>query len=92
LRIVPGPLRDIDLMDVPAMAMHLLGEEIPRRYMQNLPRRLFPLSYFVHRPMRYAGGPSEGLRRPGERPGSASPGGDSIEEQLRSIGYVGSSR
>ncbi|MBZ0268225.1 alkaline phosphatase family protein [bacterium] len=84
--IETGPVRDCALGDIPAIAMHLLGEPIPRRYQQNLPRNLFPNAFFVERPMRYSGEPTEGLRRPGERP--AEKIDDALREQLRALGYV----
>jgi hypothetical protein len=86
-----GPVRTFDLQDVPAMTMHLLGEPIPRRYRHNFPRRLFPLGYFVERPMTFSGTPREGLR---DAPSSADTSGSGaspdrgIEDQLRSLGYV----
>jgi len=83
--IVPGEIRDCALPDVPAIALHVLGEKIPRRYTQNVPRRLFPIDYFVKRPMAFAGTPHDGFRRPGSRERRLDP---SIEEQLRSLGYV----
>ena len=86
--VVAGPVRDLDLADVPAMAMHLLGEPIPRRYVHNFPRRVFPVSYFLERPMRFSGDVVEGLRHPGERGESGAPIDDAIAEQLRAIGYV----
>jgi hypothetical protein len=70
------------------MTMHMVGEPIPRRYQHNFPRRLFPLGYFVERPMTYSGAPNEGLRAPSDAPGSGVPPDRGIEEQLRSLGYV----
>ncbi len=83
--IEPGAVRDCDLRDVPAIAMHILGEAIPRRYLHNLPRGLFPLEYFLKRPMSFAGEPRDGLRKPGEAAPRIDP---AIEAQLRAIGYV----
>ncbi len=84
--IQPGALRDCDLADVPALAMHILGRPIPRRFHQNLPRRIFPDGAFIERPMEYSGRPHEGLRRPGER---GTVGIDpAIAEQLNAIGYL----
>lgn len=84
--IVAGAVRDIDLSDVTAMTMHVLGEEIPRRYWHNVPRKLFPPTYFVERPMRFSGNLTTGLRRPGDRP--AGSWDEGVAEQLRSLGYV----
>lgn len=84
--IEPRPVRDCGLADVPAIALHVLGEPIPRRYAQNLPRHLFPDAYFVERPMTYSGDPTEGLRRPGDLPAEAID--DDLREQLRALGYV----
>lgn len=84
--IAPGELRPIDLQDVPALTMHILGEPVPRRYVHNIPRRLFPLAYFVERPMRFAGGFREGLRAPGDAPAPAVD--PAVVEQLRSVGYL----
>jgi hypothetical protein len=86
--VVPGTVRDFDLQDVPALALHLLGEAVPRRYVPNPPRGLFPISYFVERPMAYIGGPTEGLRRPGEGPVREAVSDAALEEQLRALGYV----
>ncbi len=92
--IQPGPVRAFDLQDVPAMTMHLLGEPIPRRFVQNLPRRLFPTGYFVERPMSYSGAPRDGLRAPAaagaaDDSTAAGPAPDEgIREQLESLGYV----
>jgi hypothetical protein len=83
--IVPGRVRALDLADVPAMVLHFLGEPIPRRYVHNMPKALFPSDYFVERPMRFAGDPVEGLRRPGESPAPVDP---AVAEQLRSVGYL----
>jgi hypothetical protein len=84
--ILPGPVRDLDLRDVPAMAVHLLGEKIPRRYAHNIPKRLFPPTYFIERPMLFDGAPNEGFLRPGERaPTAIDP---AVAEQLRSLGYT----
>ena len=85
--IVPGPVRDCDLNDVPAIAMHVLGEAIPRRYVHNVPRRIFPVDYFVRRPMVFAGAPRDGLRKP-EAPDGAPRRDAAIEDQLRALGYV----
>ncbi|MEZ5063955.1 MAG: alkaline phosphatase family protein [bacterium] len=83
----PGAaVRDLDLADVPAMAMHLLGEIIPRRYTHNIPRRVFPLTYFVERPMVFDGAPDGDLLRPGERPPAAD--NAELQEQLQSLGYL----
>jgi hypothetical protein len=84
--IEPGPVRDVDLSDVPALAMHILGERIPRRYNQNLPRRLFPDGAFVERPMRYSGDTRDGFRRPGESPAVGID--PAVAEQIRSLGYL----
>jgi hypothetical protein len=84
--IAPGALRALDLQDVPAMAMHLLGEAIPRRYVHNIPRGLFPPMYFVERPMKFAGGPLEGLAQP--RPSAPGDVDPAVAEQLRSVGYL----
>lgn len=84
--IVPGPVRDLDLSDVPAMAMHVLGEQIPRRYVHDVPPTLFPPAYFTARAVRFSGEPTSGLRRPGERPGGGWDEG--VAEQLRALGYV----
>lgn len=85
--IVAGEVRDLDLQDIPAMTFHILGERIPRRFLHNIPRRLFPTEYFLERPMEFVGGLDSGLRRPGEtaRPAASDAG---IEEQLRALGYV----
>jgi hypothetical protein len=84
--VVAGPLRTIDLKDIPAMAMHILGERIPRRYVHNIPRALFPALYFIERPMRFAGGPLDGLAQPGESAaGEVDP---AVAEQLRAVGYL----
>jgi hypothetical protein len=83
--IVPGEIRDCSLPDVPALALHLLGEKIPRRYTQNVPRRLFPAEHFLKRPMEYVGRPEEGLRKPGAAALRIDP---AVEEQLRGLGYV----
>lgn len=88
--IFPGPVREFDLQDIPAMTLHLLGEAIPRRFVHNIPRRLFPLGYFVERPMRFVGAPTDGLRPPstaGEERGAPLLD-EGIEEQLRSLGYT----
>ncbi len=86
--IVAGPVRDLDLADIPAMAMHILGEDIPRRYIHNIPRRLFPLAYFYERPMSLTGGIVDGLRHPDGTPASGTTVDDAIREQLESIGYL----
>ncbi|MGH2570684.1 MAG: alkaline phosphatase family protein [bacterium] len=83
--IVPGEVRDCSLPDVPALALHLLGEKIPRRYTQNVPRRLFPAEHFLKRPMEYVGRPQEGLRKPDRATFRIDP---AVEEQLRGLGYV----
>ena len=83
--IVRGPVRTLDLRDVTAITMHVLGERIPRRYVHNIPKKLFPLTYFVERPMAFSGRPETELRRPGEVRGEAAAG---LEEQLRALGYV----
>lgn len=85
--IEAGPVRDCMLGDVPAIALHLLGEPIPRRSFQNVPRRLFPDAFFVERPMTYSGEPTEGLRRPRDEAPPAEMDA-SVREQLRSLGYV----
>jgi len=85
--IVPGEVRPCDLQDVPAMAMHVLGERVPRRYVHNVPRKLFPLDYFVRRPMSFAGRPRDGLREPGD-PVAGPELDPAIEDQLRAVGYV----
>lgn len=65
--IVAGPLRDIDLTDVTALTLHVLGEKIPTRYSHNVPRKIFPVNYFVWRPMLETGAPAQdGLRHPRE--------------------------
>ena len=84
-QIVPGEVRDCSLPDVPALALHLLGEGIPRRYTQNVPRRLFPPEHFLKRPMEYVGRPQDGLRKPGAATLRPDP---AVEEQLRGLGYV----
>ena len=85
--VVPGPVRDSNLRDVTTMVVHILGEKIPRRYVSNPPRRLFPPTYFVERPMAYSGFPDDGLLKPGERARGA--GVDSaVQAQLRALGYV----
>ena len=84
--VVPGRIRDTDLEDVPAMALHLLGEAIPRRYVHNVPRQAFYDTFFVERPMRFTGALDEGLRKPGDGPGPALD--PAIAEQLRSVGYL----
>ncbi len=89
--IQTGSVRDFDLRDIPAMTMHLLGEPIPRRYMHNIPRRLFPLGFFVERPMTFSGAPGEGLRAPADVRTASESGvapDRGIEDQLRSLGYV----
>jgi hypothetical protein len=87
--IQPGPVREFDLGDIPAMTMHLLGQPIPRRFVHNFPRRLFPLGYFVERPMTYSGEPGEGLRAPEDALAAGASDADrGIEDQLRSLGYV----
>ncbi|NNE44431.1 MAG: hypothetical protein HKN12_09490 [Gemmatimonadetes bacterium] len=85
--IVNGPVRDIDLSDLPAMSLHILGEKIPRRYYHNIPRRLFPPTYFVERPMLFDGEPLVGFRRPEDRPDVAPDPG--MVEQLEAMGYLG---
>jgi hypothetical protein len=82
--IAVGPVRDFDLQDIPAITLHLLGEKIPRRYIHNIPRRLFPDAYFLERPMAFSGSPNEGLRSPNAAAGS----GAEIREQLEALGYV----
>jgi hypothetical protein len=84
-----GPVRDLDLQDVPAMTFHLLGEEIPRRWIHNIPRRLFPDAYFVERPMRFTGAPNEGFRAPNFQgdPAAEDSAGE-IRRQLEALGYV----
>jgi hypothetical protein len=84
--IVPGDVRPLDLEDIPAMALHLLGESIPRRYVHNIPRRAFYDTFFIERPMRFSGDLGEGLRRPGDSPAPALD--PAIAEQLRSVGYL----
>ncbi|MFN8177396.1 MAG: alkaline phosphatase family protein [bacterium] len=84
--IVPGRVRDLDLGDVPAMVMHLLGETVPRRYVQNVPKALFPPNYFIERPMRFKGDVQEGLRRPGAF--AETTVDPAVAEQLRSLGYL----
>jgi hypothetical protein len=88
--IVAGEVRDLDLQDIPAMTMHLLGERIPRRYLHNVPRKLFPTDFFLERPMEFVGGLDTGLRHPGElaSPAGAAATDAAIEEQLRALGYV----
>ena len=81
-QIVPGEVRDCSLPDVPALALHLLGEGIPRRYTQNVPRRLFPPEHFLKRPMEYVGRPQDGLRKPGAATLRPDP---AVEEQLRGL-------
>ncbi|MGQ0722190.1 MAG: alkaline phosphatase family protein [Candidatus Eiseniibacteriota bacterium] len=84
--IVAGPVRDLDLADVPAVALHVLGEKVPRRYLHNFPRKVFPATYFVERPMLFSGDSRVELRRPGT---TAPVGVDAgVEEQLRALGYV----
>jgi hypothetical protein len=84
--VEPGVVRDLDLADVSAIVMHRLGEKIPRRYVHNVPRRMFPLDYFVARPMSFSGRPEDELRRPSSL---APPSGDDgIEAQVRGLGYV----
>jgi hypothetical protein len=84
--VVPGPLRDLDLSDVPAITLHILGEKVPRRYLHNFPRAAFPPTYFVERPMQFSGDPRTELQRPGaEVPAQVDAG---VEEQLRALGYV----
>jgi hypothetical protein len=83
--IVAGEVRDCTLPDIPAMSLHLLGERIPRRYTQNVPRRLFPIDYFLKRPMLFEGEPRSGLREPGPAESRIDP---AIEAQLQSLGYV----
>lgn len=85
--IVPGAVRDGDLADVTTMTMHILGEKIPRRFLANPARGLFPPTYFVERPMAYTGFPDEGLRKPGERAPAAGVD-SSVASQLRALGYV----
>jgi hypothetical protein len=85
--IAPGPLREFDLQDVPAIVLHILGEKVPRRYIHNVPRRLFPDAYFVERPMTFTGAPNEGLRTPG-KPGPGTESDMGIREQLEALGYV----
>ena len=68
------------------MATHILGEEIPRRYVHNPPRNMFPPTYFVERPMKFYGDPYQGLRRPRPRPTTGVSA--EVEEQLRALGYV----
>jgi len=84
--IQTGPVRDFDLQDITAIVLHLLGEKIPRRYIHNVPRHLFPDAYFVERPMIFSGGPSEGLRSPAKP--AAGENGSEIREQLEALGYV----
>ncbi|HMB70672.1 MAG TPA: hypothetical protein VKU85_15260, partial [bacterium] len=85
--ISPGPVRDCNLADITTMVMHILGEAIPRRYVSNPPRRLFPATYFVERRMAYAGRPEDGLLKPGERARGA--GVDAaVQAQLQALGYV----
>jgi hypothetical protein len=89
--IQPGVVRPLDLQDIPAMTMHLLGEKIPRRFIQNIPRQLFPAGYFVERPMTFDGDPRQGFRDPqaaGTVPTSAPAPDEGIKEQLESLGYV----
>lgn len=84
--IVPGEVRPIDLRDIAAMVTHLTGQSIPRRYVHNIPRKLFDGMFFIERQMLFQGDLAEGLRRPGE---SAPAGPDpAIAEQLRSVGYL----
>jgi len=82
--IALGPVRDFDLQDIPAITLHLLGEKIPRRYIHNIPRRLFPDAYFVDRPMAFTGAPNEGLRSPD----AGIETGTEIRDQLEALGYV----
>lgn len=84
--IAPGPVREFDLQDVPPILLHVLGEKIPRRYIHNVPRHLFPDAYFVQRPMTFSGTPSEGLRSPAKPAGAES--STEIREQLEALGYV----
>jgi hypothetical protein len=84
--VIPGPVRDLDLRDVTALSMHLLGERIPRRYVHNVPRKMFPPEYFLERPMVFTGAINEGYRRPEER--GAANVDPAIAEQLRALGYV----
>jgi hypothetical protein len=86
--VVPGPVRKINLRDVPALTMHLLGESIPRRYVHNIPRSIFPRTYFVERPMRFDGDSRDGLLRPEEAGSPATSPDETIIEQLRAVGYL----
>ncbi len=83
--IVPGEVRPIDLRDLAAMVTHLAGKPIPRRYVHNIPRKLFAESFFLERPMVFTGDLAEGLRRPGETGAALDP---AIAEQLRAVGYL----
>ena len=80
-----GPVRDLDLADVPAIVMHRVGEPIPRRYVHNVPRRLFPLDYFVLRPMKFSGTPNDELRAPSASDG---PLDEAVAATVRGLGYV----
>ena len=82
-----GPVRDFDLRDIAAMSLHLLGEKIPRHYVHNMPKRLFPNLFFVERPMIFDGAPDAGYYRPGER--ETRELDPSVVEQLESVGYTG---
>jgi len=55
-------------------------------YLHNVPRHLFPPTFFVERPMRFDGEVAGGLRHPGESPGPAVD--PAVAEQLRSVGYL----
>ncbi len=86
--IIPGEVRDCDLLDIPAMTMHILGERVPRRYRHNFPRPLFSSTYFVWRPMVFSGRPEGGFRRPDE---ASEAGVDpAVREQLEALGYLDS--
>ena len=83
--IVPGDAPDYELPDVPALALHLLDEAIPRRYAQEVPRNLFSADWLAEHPPRSAGRPEDGLRRPGSFEAYIDP---EVEAQLQSLGYV----
>ena len=83
-QIAPGARVAVDLHDIPAWAMHVLGEAVPGRYVSDIPTSIFAPALLAARSVSRAGSPTEGFRRPGE----ASTIDSEIQAQLEALGYV----
>ncbi|MDP6530224.1 MAG: alkaline phosphatase family protein [Gemmatimonadota bacterium] len=85
----PGARAELNLADISPTVLHLLGEAVPGRYTGRVADHLFRSGCIAARPVVFSGTPTDGLRRPGESRPSGTTGNDrSVEEQLRSLGYV----